>query len=669
MSTIKLDKISKFILDYYKYPIKEKFELPRKKKTITKKITVDKPVEKEVVTSSINPIPGIGIIILGIIIGTILFPNNQLISIIVFSLSIVGGGIAFFLIKKKKTIKKTVTEKAEKEIEEEIELPVEYDYRTIPQKYSIKSIGRVNLKFHLARIKGNNLIIPDSDVVFKNKFKYPTIEKLKSFKKEDAEIEDQTESIPYVLDGNSEEQPLDIDTTYGKKVILRGYEKNLNRYFQNTEDTFSKIKKSKFEIPIIQDNDILKYFVKYKTKQDLLYSDEINSLIHSEQGIELEEFMEMWKEQWTSRMQLMNKVRINSLQNEVSPEFFELGQLSQYTSFNFYCPDCNEEIQKDILSRDYSVQGDSPDNEIYFSKNTKCKFDPAGNLWICPVCGNAFRQPIPIHKVMDEIFMPVYDNLMEENKVVREKHHSETRKREIEMRYKMKEELEKIFFDHITGIFELQSSMDKMQVEIEGESEAIVYMEDVSRKQKDIHSDVINNILRENTEIKRDIAIQTERVTRQMEDFKNAEMNDYAKEMDVLSRAKRIEDERRHQQIHGTLQNIDSSVKENTEVSRKGFENVTSAVNENTEVSREGFKNVTSAVNENTEVTRKGFKKSNKYQKRNNAIHIAMAKKQGIELRDESWFRIDKKLSYLASDFTGAVTGRSIIDTEVAKEN
>jgi len=46
-----------------------------------------------------------------------------------------------------------------------------------------------------------------------------------------------------------------------------------------------------------------------------------------------------------------------------------------------------------------------------------------------------------------------------------------------------------------------------------------------------------------------------------------------------------------------------------------------------------------------------------------------MAKKQGIELRDESWFRIDKKLSYLASDFTGAVTGRSIIDTEVAKEN
>jgi len=672
MNNIKLDEIGRLILKYYSEPIKEKYELPREKRIITKTIEVEEPVLKNITTSVLNPIPGIAIIIVSVIAGIVLFNINFNEAIFLSLFGIIGGVAALIFIKKKKTVGVTVSEKVKKTVEEEVELPPEYAYKDIPQKYSINSIGKINLKFYLSNIRGGNLIIPESDSVSKREFKFPTLNKYKAFKKEDSLIEDQTESIPFVLDGEAEEQPLDIETTYGKKVILRGYEKNLNAYFQNTEDVFSNIKKNKIEIPIIQDEKLSKYLVKSDNQFGFGIADYFSSLINSEQGYELEDFMTSWIEQWTSRMLLMNRVRINSLQNEVSPEFLELGQISQYTSFNFYCPDCNKEIQNDLLSRDYSIHADSTPNEIYFSKNTRCKFNPVKNTWKCPLCNNSFKQPIPIHKVMDEIFLPLYDNLMEENKVEREKHHSEMRKKEIEMSYKMKEELEKIYFEHISGIFELQSNMDTMQAEVEGESEAIYYMEDIARKQKDIHSNVINNILVENREMNRQVKEQAERVTKQMEDFKNAELNKYDEEMNVLSEAKRIEDERRHSETTGLLNDINKTTKQ-------GFENVvseqqktTSAVQENTQAVQE----TTIAVNENTEIakdlrdaTKKGFDESNKKLAKGNAIHMARAKKDGDNLRDEAGWRIDKRLSHAGSDLVGALSGRSLVDTELAKDN
>ena len=306
---------------------------------------------------------------------------------------------------------------------------------------------------------------------------------------------------------------------------------------------------------------------------------------------------------------------------------------------------------------------------------------------------------------MDELFIPVYDNLMEENKIEREKHHSETRKKEAELRFKIKEELEKVYSNHITGLFELQENLDKLNAEIVGESEAINYLEKTASLYKQIQSNVISSIMIENEETNNRVYEYTIEVRNQLREITNTELKDYDENMTHLSKAKQIEDERKEKVLLETLSNgfakVTDAVNENTEVSRRGFENVTNAVNENTEVSRQGFENVTNAVNKNTNVTRKGlenvnqsirentdvarenyeattkqtqilqdgFSETNKQLKRNNGTQIAMAKKQGIDLRDNPGWRIDKTIKHGLTDLKGAISGKSSIEIETAKEN
>ncbi len=658
MESKTINEIGQLISNYYKEKIEEKIELPRKKKVITKTIEVDEPIHSTEKVIEKNYKPGLITMIMGAVVSLIILAFSGVFAIVVFILAITVGGVLIFINKKEIEVDKVTIKKVHKEVEEEILEPVEYEFRKEPNKYSVKSIKRINLSFYLVKIDGKTLIVPNSWAVKPDSYKYPTIEKFREFKKNDAEIEEQTENIPSLLTGETEEQNIKEETIYGKKVKLRGYEKDLNNYFENTEFWFSNKKKTKFEIPLFYNSNIVEYYKESKENWSNSHAESLLTLIYSEQGIELDDYLINWEDQWVSRMLLTNKIRINSLQNEMSPELLELGQLSQYTSFNFYCPSCNLEIQKDLLSRDYSVQGDSEPAEIHFSKNTRCKFNPVKNIWVCNSCGQSIKQPIPVHKSLDELIMPIYDKLMEENKVEREKHHSEMRKREIEMRYKMKEELEKIYFDHISGIFELQSSMDKMSAEIGGESEAIYYLEKISKEQKELESKIIDNIIRENIEMNKRIKEREVLVEKRLSEYTKAELKSYGKEMDVLSKAKRIEDEKKHAEIHGTLQQIN-------ETNKQGFANVVDAQKETTAAVHE----TTSAVKENTQVTKEGFEETNKNLKRGNAIQMAMARKQGVNLNDNGPFRILKNASNSMTDAWGTVTGKSTVEKEEAKLN
>jgi hypothetical protein len=55
--------------------------------------------------------------------------------------------------------------------------------------------------------------------------------------------------------------------------------------------------------------------------------------------------------------------------------------------------------------------------------------------------------------------------------------------------------------------------------------------------------------------------------------------------------------------------------------------------------------------------------------KKGNAIKAAMAKKQGIDLHDESSWRLQKNLQNMAIDVTGFMKGQSTVEKEERKLN
>ncbi len=654
----------------YAEPKKEKYLIPGKTIKKQKTVIVTELVTKEVETTEKNMVPGIIVSIASAIIAVVVYRfGNSITPIFIAGIGITVGVILIFTLKKK--IKNMITEEfeVEKTIEEDVKLPDEYGIREIPNKYRIKSIGKTAINFSISSSNGNKLLLCEDDGAPLVKHALPGIHKMKKFKKDVAKMEDRMNNIPYILEGDVEVKDITEETTYGQTVKLRGLEKDLSNFFNYVEETYQNIKHIPVNLPIIQDESLTQFFQKSEKDTNDGYADEFTALMNSDEGYDFEDYTKNLLLFWSEHIRLLNTIRINSLKNEISPEFYNLGQISQYTSFNFYCPDCNKELQDDILNRDYSVQNDSSDEEVYFSKNTRCKYNPIENLWVCPVCENSYVQPIPIHKTMDEVLLPVYDSLMEEHKVEREKHHSEMRKKEIEFRNEMKKEIERIIYDNTTDMMKLEEDMNRLCAEVDGESDAIKYMQKVATQYKEIQSSVIDNIIQENINVNREISEKTVRVLEELDSFKNEKMAVYEQKMKGLSKAKRVEDERRHSEYISTINNgFDRTVAAQQETR--------ASINENTEATREGFNQTVAAqqetrasINENTEAAREGFKESHKLQTRNNAVQIAMAKKQGVNLRDHAWTRLDKHAKYFVDDMVSLVSGHDSIEAEVQKEN
>ena len=83
---------------------------------------------------------------------------------------------------------------------------------------------------------------------------------------------------------------------------------------------------------------------------------------------------------------------------------------------------------------------------------------------------------------------------------------------------------------------------------------------------------------------------------------------------------------------------------------------------EGNEIAKSGFDKVTSAVD-------KGSQSITEKIKNGNAIQAAMAKKQGFNLHDEAFFRLDKKIPKMFISAGSTLMGKNSIQTEKEKLN
>jgi hypothetical protein len=642
------------IAKHYPKPEVERVRLPTKKKTIQKTITVQ---EEEEVTEEVDKgcgIPGLLTLILGnALVGTMLglyfLSGYQVVIPEVLYGALAAVNVAGILLCRKYrrivTVTSTVLKPKEKTVTTEIEEPPQYERKRIPNPTAVRAIGRLSLSFRVVDVLGGRLVTAGDDWPRREGFSIAALNDPGKARSRVGEMESLAEQVPHVLGGSKGAYPISAKTAYGDSIVLRGLERDIQAAAGEINEIFSDLTTKEFGIPLVRDPAIISNLRRLPTAGQVgPATEELLGYMASEDGTAFDQLADDWLKTWEVRMETLAKVRNLSLRDDIAPVCHDLGNIIQYSAFNFYCPECNRELSQSLVSRDYSVQGDGHASPVYFSKNTRCVFQPGSGVWRCLTCGRETELPIPVHRMLDELLLPVFDALMEENKVERVKAHSNVRSKELDYWNRERTEIEKAYMEHLSKVFELQDELDRMRAEISGETCAIETMQDAIETYKGRQSDVMRKIEEDRVETNRKIERITREVLDRVDQVKTAEMDALCDELAVLSRAKRLEEERRD----AVQREILSVQQEQSHLLEHGFSTMHRLQGAGLEMQQQQIELQGRACS----LMRKGT-----------AMQAAIARKQGINVHDNSilsFQRMEDSLTRLG----GKIAGKSTFEIE-----
>jgi hypothetical protein len=135
-------------------------------------------------------------------------------------------------------------------------------------------------------------------------------------------------------------------------------------------------------------------------------------------------------------------------------------------------------------------------------------------------------------------FLPMFERLMQENKVVRDKFNSETRQKEIANKNEMRKEVETLYYQHLNEILSIQDKMKQLQVEIEGEKGAIHFINQMARDYRKVQSKLLSDIQEQNAKITEEINRRILETHKSIDSFKEKQMSEYNDKMNQISKAK-----------------------------------------------------------------------------------------------------------------------------------
>ncbi|MEN6455729.1 MAG: hypothetical protein ABFD10_15885 [Prolixibacteraceae bacterium] len=475
---------------------------------------------------------------------------------------VLGAGVLFFLYGKKnfRKIKEIVQEKKVPGIRVEKvkkEIP-QFREEVIPGKWTIRRIGTGALKFGVGTANGTRFLCGIDFSEPLQHYHYAEIGNAKKFIADFNHLEEQLATTPFVLSGDKECFDTSISENQNIPVPLRGLEKEIMNHFIETEYAFALYKNREVHVSLIKEN-IVKNILKKTSGIFSPYEDDLLAVL--QEGEELDHACGRWLDSWSEWNQILKDVRTESVNGQIIPEFIRFSNQTHYSSFNFYCPDCNQEISDELMRRDYSVHNDLDLPAKHFSKDTRCHYLLDRNAWQCPLCEKIQQAPIPVHKALDEILLPLYNNLMQENKTEREKEYFDVRKKEIHYKNEKRKELEKMYYDNVSGILELRESMEKMKAEIDGESEAIRFINDSLMRYKNLQSDIITDIKQSNEAIQVQVQELQQKILADVDRIRGRELELLSGELTELSKARRLDDEIRDSVQLQILKKIEDKLK------------------------------------------------------------------------------------------------------------
>ena len=452
-------------------------------KSVVERETVRRPLREEVVvdrgpgraTWVVMAFGALGTVFVGLALGGL-----------ALLLSASVAGLITFVVSRKTRRMESVSRETGKweEYEEEHfqevtgDSTVETQLRVLPSTKKVIGVGKVTLNFFGVPV-GDGVLILDAEGVSQSvDLEFTEPKDHGSIRRAIKKLRETTETIPPVLGRETGSVPFPEDIGAGKDVVLRGEELKTYRGLQTLAKKLEDQDSSVFRLWLVKEGDPLISLMMPKKGQGAVTDRILDGIALAEKLLSLngkpfDRFLEETERTLSMRQLVIHGVRFASLPVGLSPICQTLGEMFHFSAFNFYCPSCNSEVVKDLLSRDYSVQADEDHDPIRYSTNTRCFYDPQSGVWRCRSCESRTTHPIPLHKVLDEVLLPAFDLLMDENKNQRIAVYSDARTREMGSENEMQREVEGLFQRNRGSLERLQYELRMCDAEISGEEAAI----------------------------------------------------------------------------------------------------------------------------------------------------------------------------------------------------
>lgn len=651
----------------------------------TREVEYTEVVEQEVVrektvtdTKTVDQGPhpmGYGLLGGGLALGILLFTvGGAEAGILVGALGVFLGGASLYWWRKTETKKVKRTKEEPDTVMETVTKTKTVEEEVSPNKKVVRA-GQSALTFQATETPDGCLVEGPDPLTSRRSLSFPTIDRPEAIYEATESIEDVVAEIPWVLDGSTaayEASAEDEIADYEGDVPLRGEEQALRGYFEVVENAFSRLDTVEVDVRSLEDpalfDDLSPLLDRVGEAPDA--DSTLYRLLEGPGGRKLETFARGWEQRWVRVNVALLEARSESLFNQVGPDCYELGTQLGYSAFNFYCPHCNGEQQEELLERSYGVQDEEVHEPIRYSDTTRCVFLPEEEVWKCRTCERTTDDPIPIHRMLDDVLFPAYDHLMQENKNERLRIHSKARDQERDLQEKAESELDSIRRKHMSEIFSLSEEMERFQADIAGEREAIESMEELLDTYKVAQEESVKSIERFSQKVHDEIQARTEQVLDEVDTVKEREMEALAEELDELSKAQRIEDERRDALL--------SDIAENTERTADASERTAEA----TERTAEATERTADAAERTAEASEQQVREQRKTREtveevgndiqeevaKGNAIEKAALRKKGIDTDDYSGISQPiRAMSDKKEELVGTITGRGQEEIEARK--
>jgi hypothetical protein len=580
--------------------------------------------------------------------------------VLLIGVACVAFAAAFVTCRKREEREQVIEEQVPVTKERTVLVPVPdaIEERRVAASVCVRAIGRVDLDF-LAIPVGSGTVLVDPEGRFPTT--RLTVRMPRAPEAVEAEVESLralTAEVPAVLSGEAAPFPLRQATSFGESIRLTGSERQMWEGFDRLERALGDERQEMFDLDIVPPGHPLLRFLTRQAASPPV----IPGGVAAARGLlealararRLEASLRAAAIDLPARHAALAGARLVALRRKVGPMCHNLGQVFHYSAFHFYCRDCNAEIQKDLLARDYSVQGGTQSVPVTYSRATLLRYDPSVPCWRCPQCEGCFslEATIPIHRMLDEVFLPVYDRLMEENKTERLRIYSDTRNRELDYRNQLERDMDTLVQGTRTSLELVSDEVRRLEAEIAGEREALAAFTAIMVSHASAEAKALAQIEQSAREIEARVHDGAAEKLRDMSAFFNQERAVVAAEMDRLSRSKRLDDQSRdaiQRQIAASAMDIAQSSRvtaSNTGRIAETSERIAGNT-ARTAVAAERTADEAAAMREE--------------QKQSNAIMGAMANKMGVSSGPSGWNLIGQGEHALA-DLTSSVLLES--DTE-----
>lgn len=357
-------------------------------------------------------------------------------------------------------------------------------------------------------------------------------------------------------------------------------------------------------------------------------------------------------------MECLTEIRDRSLHDVIAPLCANIGQDFHYSAFNFFCPDCNASAQQELVSRDYSVSGSSTHQPVSLSPNSRCRYDLQTSEWECVSCGTRTFTPIPVHRLLDELLLPTFDRLMEENKNERIAAYHEARSRDLEYANAMQTELENLLQSNRRDVESLLQEQGRLGAQAAGEEEALVGLRSVQDAYRVKQSALAVSMLAGHAAIVKEIQATRTEAQNTMSQAFSTERDAMVEAMNKCSRAKRIEDEQRDTVMRDIAVNMrrTAAASETTAVNTGRMAVTLDRVESNTRRTA----NASETTARNTGQLVKLGTESVKQLQYGNAISAAMAERAGVS-RSPGFLDLGGWVNKGLNDMTSGILGEDAI--------